>query len=169
MAKQPKQKSTTEATPVTAPPAQTSAPTPKVASTPVPPAEKKAFGKPSGENDVLERVYGKDGKPAIPKDVTGAEVKLAPQANVIINAIDAAEGHRITRKDLIGILPKAGLVTRQPPERILSYYIKTLTGSGAIKVTPKNPVPVPVTAATVPTAPAVNEDNEVVEDNEDNE
>jgi hypothetical protein len=52
--------------------------------------------------------------------------KIAPQARVIINAIEAAGQGGITRADLVANL-KGVLQTRQPEGRILSYYQKLIT------------------------------------------
>ena len=63
------------------------------------------------------------------------KVKVAPQAQEIINVLEA-EGP-MTRTELCANLSKSGaLKTRQPVERILAYYKKPLTETiGAVKIT----------------------------------
>lgn len=108
---------------------QASAPAPAAApTTPKTPAATdtpKAFGKPPGDKDVFKRILGTDGK-GVPPITNGIAVKLAPQAMVILNLIEA-HPNGISRKDLLDKLPAAGLVTRQPVGRILSYYQKAIT------------------------------------------
>ena len=67
--------------------------------------------------------------------------KLAPQAQVIVNAIQAAGKTGISREKLVAGL-KGVLVTRQPEGRILSYYQKTIVDLGYISLT-KAAVPEP--------------------------
>ena len=70
--------------------------------------------------------------------------KVAPQAQVIINVVKAADmdGDKLrapekrkglTRAELVENL-KGVLVTKQPEGRILSYYQKLLVEVGAVKV-----------------------------------
>lgn len=59
--------------------------------------------------------------------------KLPPQAAVIVECIRKAGKKGIGRKDLYAALPDAGLVTRQPAERIVAYYQERLLKEGWIK------------------------------------
>ena len=95
-----------------------------------------------GEGKIVE----KDGKPVAVAPTT----KLAPQAVVLLNAIEAAGPDGIRRADLVKNVTGV-LITRQPPGRILSYYQKELVNSGAVKRS--NPAPVAAAPAT-PAAPA---------------
>lgn len=134
MAKQTKSASApAPATPPTAAPAT---------AAPAEPKKKGAFGKPPGDKDVFVRILGEDGKGVEPtakvmKD--GKEVretiKLAPQAMVIVNTIEAAGPKGISRKELCEKLPAAGLVTRQPVGRIVSYYQKPILEAGCVTLT----------------------------------
>jgi hypothetical protein len=81
-----------------------------------------------GTNDLFKRVM-EGGKGKIH---TG---KLAPQALVIMNTIEAAGDGGISRKDLVAALGDGStgpLKTRQPAGRIVSYYQKALIASGAV-------------------------------------
>ena len=84
-------------------------------------APKEKGRKSTGDNDVFTRAYGEDGKP------TTTDKKLPPQAKLIVNVIEAAGEDGQTRADLVSKLIPAGLVTKQPPGRILSYYQKLIT------------------------------------------
>jgi len=78
--------------------------------------------KSQGENDVFTRVLDPDGRPlAIP-----AGTRIAPQAQVIVNVIEAALPDGITRAQLVKNL-EGVIVTRQPIGRIVAYYQKYLT------------------------------------------
>lgn len=74
--------------------------------------------------------------------VEGAK-KLAPQAQQIVNLIEAAGDEGITRQDLVKDME--GVVeTRQPLGRILSYYQKAMIEQGYITVE-QNTEPAPKT------------------------
>jgi pyruvate/2-oxoglutarate dehydrogenase complex dihydrolipoamide acyltransferase (E2) component len=143
MAKQPK---------VAAPPAapaQPAAPAPAAKTT-------KASGFPAKSNsdgDVFIRVLGADGKGLIPvADTPPVAKKLAPQAQLIANVIEASGPKGITRKELTDKLVPAGLVTRQPAGRILSYYQKPMVDDGWITMTKAVPAAPAPAAAPAPTA-----------------
>jgi len=59
--------------------------------------------------------------------------KLAPQAQTISNAVEAAKKGGVLREDLIKGLTGV-LVTRQPVGRILSYYQKELQEKGFVRI-----------------------------------
>lgn len=80
-----------------------------------------------GLNDRFVRVFV-DGKPKDPSK------KVAPQAQVIINTIEAAGPGGVTREELVKNLTGV-LVTQQPPSRILSYYQKLIVQVGAVEMT----------------------------------
>lgn len=85
---------------------------------------------PKGENDRFTRVFidGK-GAPALKSD--GTAQKLAPQLQAIANTLEAVGEQGCTRKELVELLSKPGvLTTRQPVGRILSYYQKDLVNFG---------------------------------------
>lgn len=82
--------------------------------------------------------------------------KLAPQAQVIVNAIQAAGKKGVTRAELVDSL-KGVLVTRQPEGRILSYYQTLIIDTGYIAMT------------KVTTVAPTPEDGETPEDTEDTE
>lgn len=65
--------------------------------------------------------------------VKKSEKPLAPQAQVIVNTIEAAGDGGIVRPELIEALGPV-LTTRQPVERILVYYSATLVDMGLIEV-----------------------------------
>jgi hypothetical protein len=60
---------------------------------------------------------------------------LAPQAQTIVNAIQAAGKGGITRSDLVKSLDGV-LTTRQPVGRIVSYYQKLITETGHVEIRP---------------------------------
>lgn len=64
--------------------------------------------------------------------------KLAPQAQVIVNAIQAAGKGGITRSQLVENL-NGILTTRQPIGRIVSYYQKALVETGYVAMTASAP------------------------------
>lgn len=72
----------------------------------------------------------------VPEAASGEVVaKLPLQARVIVTAAGnlVAEGYdKFTNKDLTDASVKAGLVTRQLPERIVAYYLPTLRGKGIV-------------------------------------
>ena len=94
-------------------PAPAEAAAPATPKTPAPP-----------KNDLFKRVMV-DGKGAAPT------AKLAPQAQTIVNAIEAAGDAGIRRNDLVTNLTGV-LQTRQPVGRIVSYYQKLIVSSGAV-------------------------------------
>jgi hypothetical protein len=59
--------------------------------------------------------------------------KLPPQAQVIVNAIEAAGDSGIRREELVKNLTGV-LQTRQPVGRIVSYYQKLIVEVGAVTV-----------------------------------
>lgn len=82
----------------------------------------------AAKGDIFRRTLGKDKKPV----VLEAGKRIAPQANVIVQAIEAAG--EITRENLEKACTGV-LVTRQPIGRIISYYQKDLQALGLITVT----------------------------------
>ena len=64
--------------------------------------------------------------------VEESKTKLAPQAQEIVKTIQEMGTAGVLRNDLVEAL-KGRLKTRQPEERILSYYQKALIESGAIR------------------------------------
>jgi hypothetical protein len=79
-----------------------------------------------GAKDLFKRVYA-GSKPAT------TDKKVAPQAQVIVNAVETAGKGGITREDLVKALD-GNLTTRQPIGRIVSYYQKPLIEAGLITV-----------------------------------
>ena len=65
--------------------------------------------------------------------VKASEAPLAPQANQIVNTIQAAGASGRLRADLVEDL-KAILTTRQPAERVLTYYQKSLIDAGLVRI-----------------------------------
>lgn len=110
-----------------------SAKTPKVTKTVPPPAEAAPAPKTLGEA-AKERAARKAS--IAQKDlfvfVKVNEKPIAPQAKAILNTIQAhPEG--VLRPALVEAL-KPVLVTRQPAERILTYYQKALVEAGVIEI-----------------------------------
>jgi len=75
---------------------------------------------------------------AVAKDrfvfVKDPEGKIAPQAQVIINAIKGAGAKGVTREELIRGL-EGKLTTTQPIGRVVSYYQRLLTQeTGAVRI-----------------------------------
>jgi hypothetical protein len=104
---------------------------------------------PSGA-DVLVRVMGADGKGAPLTTINAKGEKVpwnTPQVKVIANLLEASPNNRLTRKQLIEKLPAAGLVTRQPVGRIVSYYQKPMIDNGIITVEKIAETPVAAPAA----------------------
>jgi len=60
---------------------------------------------------------------------------LAPQAQTIVNAIQATGKGGITRSDLVKSLDGV-ITTRQPIGRIVSYYQKLITETGHVEIRP---------------------------------
>jgi hypothetical protein len=77
--------------------------------------------------DVFARAFA-NGTPVAPSK------KLPPQAQVIVNTLEAAGPDGLQRSELVENL-KPVLVTRQPVGRILSYYQKILVETGAVVIT----------------------------------
>lgn len=73
---------------------------------------------------------------------TGAEPKekLAPQAMEIIAIVKEAGEEGVTRKDLVARM-EGRVKTRQPQERILTYYVKALVASGSVTVSSPSAAP----------------------------
>lgn len=61
------------------------------------------------------------------------EKPVAPQAQTIIATIESHGEDGVSRPELVKELTTV-LTTRQPAERILTYYQKTLVDGGAIKI-----------------------------------
>lgn len=76
-----------------------------------------------------------------------------PQVKVIANVLEAAGADGLTRKDLVEKLVPAGLVTRQPASRILSYYQKDLIENGVV-ILVKAAGPTPSVAGATTPSPA---------------
>jgi len=64
--------------------------------------------------------------------------KLAPQAQVIVNTVQAAGKAGVTRAQLCENL-KGVLVTKQPIGRIVSYYQKSIVETGHVSMVPTTP------------------------------
>lgn len=79
--------------------------------------------------------------------VKDTDKKLAPQAQVIVNTLKAAGKAGMTRKELCDALPAAGLQTKQPVGRILSYYQKAIVECGAVTIEAGKPDAAPAPAA----------------------
>jgi hypothetical protein len=92
-----------------------------------------------GGEDLFRAIF-KDGKPVEPTK------KVAPQAQVLINTIRAAGKEGVKRAQLVQNL-KGVLTTRQPEGRILSYYQKLLTESGAVEIVKAPVAPIAPPAA----------------------
>lgn len=67
-----------------------------------------------------------------------SEKKLAPQAQVIVNAVKAAGKRGLSRAELNEALTGV-LVTRQPVGRIVTYYQKSLVDAGCIEIIEEAP------------------------------
>jgi hypothetical protein len=92
--------------------------------------------KPEGNTEALkearEREAGKDVFTYLGKVKEGSK-KLAPQAQCIVNIIEAAGKKGLTRKEL-GQEMKGVVLTKQPVGRILSYYQKMLVDRGYVEI-----------------------------------
>lgn len=66
------------------------------------------------------------------------EDKVAPQAQVILDVIEASGKDGILREELVAALDGV-LVTRQPINRIVTYYQKPLEDKGLIQVDKATP------------------------------
>ncbi len=100
------------------------------------PVKKVMIKEPDGA-DRFFRVLGDDGKgtPLTHINAKGEKVPLnTPQVKVIANLLEAAGDTGMTRKELCDQLPAAGLVTRQPIGRIVSYYQKDLVANGIARI-----------------------------------
>lgn len=85
---------------------------------------------PKGDNDRFTRVFA-DGKGAPALNADGTAKRIAPQLQAIANTLEAVGESGCTRKELVELLSKPGvLTTRQPVGRILSYYQKDLVNFG---------------------------------------
>ena len=105
----------------------------------------KPFGKEPNGADVFTRCLGPDGKPTPlqHKNTKGEVVPLStPQVKVIANLLETALPGGMTRKELVEKLPIAGLITRQPVGRIVSYYQKSGVDNGIWAITKGAPAPV---------------------------
>ena len=63
----------------------------------------------------------------------GGEIKVAPQARRILECLEAAGGDGMTRSQLLEAM-SAVVETRQPIDRILTYYEKALVESGTVTI-----------------------------------
>ncbi len=119
-------------------PKETKAPAPAAApSNPPTPALEaaraaKAAKAGAAEKDVFVRVLDDSGKPTV------ASKKLAPQAQGIVNLIEAAGPDGLVRSALTEKM-KGVIVTRQPESRILSYYQKQIVEVGCVKIVASAP------------------------------
>ncbi len=107
---------------------------PKLVNTPENPPADPAAPKPTlGE---LAKANAEKRRSVAQKDVfvfvKNPEKPIAPQATAILNTIAAHPGG-IVRPELVEAL-KPVLVTRQPAERILTYYQGTLVDAGLIRI-----------------------------------
>ncbi len=75
---------------------------------------------------VIEKHY------AVVKEV-GANDKCPPQAKLIVDLIGKADGKVMERSAIVAALPGAGLVTKQTPERIFSFYRPKLVEMGVLE------------------------------------
>jgi hypothetical protein len=110
---------------------------PAAGSPPTPPAapvgaETLAQKAERNKTDLFVRTLGADGK-GVP-----AAKKLAPQAQLIVDVIEAAGAGGITREGLNEKLVPAGLKTRQSVGRIVTYYQKSLVEAGTITIAKGN-------------------------------
>lgn len=115
---------------------------------PVAPA-KKPFGKEPNGADIFKRCYV-DGKPTpiTHRNAKGEVVpSTTPQVKVIANLLETAGDKGMSRKELCEKLPTAGLVTRQPVGRIVSYYQKPMVDNGIITIEKGAAAPVAAPAA----------------------
>ena len=123
--------------------APAAAPAPAPAGETTAPVAKKVFGKEPNGADVFKRVLGEDGKgaPITHTNAKGEVVPMnTPQVKVIANLLEAhPEG--MTRKELCEKLPAAGLVTKQPVGRIVSYYQKPGVDNGIWTITKASTAP----------------------------
>jgi hypothetical protein len=120
-------------------------PTKNEKSVATPPTEadtqKKAVGRPKGQST-------KDGDIFTACDPQPENIKIAPQAQQIVNLVIAAGKKGVTRKDLVASMDGV-VVTRQPQGRILSYYQKLITENAMVTITPDT-----TAAPAAETAPA---------------
>ena len=114
---------------------------------------KKVFGKEPNGADLFVRVLGPDGKGKLPLKADGTPAKNAPQEQIICNLLEASGPKGLSRKDLCDKLPAAGLVTKQPVGRIVSYYQKPLVTKGCITITKAAPAPAPAAPVAAPVNP----------------
>lgn len=104
----------------------------KVTKKPVEAAQEAAAAK-SAEKKVREsKQLFEAVDPETRTDVQKAAKALPPQAKIIVDVVTKAKS--IGRADLYAALPGAGLVTRQPVERIVAFYLKRLVEEGYIRV-----------------------------------
>lgn len=102
-------------------------------ATPGAPSATKAAAEERAKNDRFVRVMTtKDGK-QVGVDANNGK-KLAPQAQQIVNIIEAAGAKGLTRDEIIAKM-KGVVKTRQPESRILSYYQKTIQENGMVTFT----------------------------------
>lgn len=123
-----------------------------------PATPKKVNIKEPNGKDIFKRVLvdGK-GSPLTHKNAKGETIPLnTPQVKVIANLLEAKGDAGMTRKELCDALPGAGLVTRQPVGRIVSYYQKDMVENGIITIVKDTTVATPVPpAAAAEVTPAV--------------
>ena len=83
-----------------------------------------------GKNDVFVRIM-ENGKGVAPSK------KIAPQATIIVNVIEAMPDNRCSRAELVTALGDGvtgALKTRQPVGRIVSYYQKEIQEVGCVSL-----------------------------------
>ena len=105
----------------------TKTPSPAAASAAATPVDKKAAKE---AKEAKERAAQADRFKYLGKVVEGAK-KLAPQAQGIVNLIQAAGKGGISRVDLVKNM-EGVITTRQPLGRILSYYQQEIVAKGYV-------------------------------------
>lgn len=111
---------------------------PKLVNTPEPPVENAAGEQPAPKPTLGEiaKANAEKRRSIAQKDVfvflKNPEKPVAPQAQTILNTI-AAHPNGIVRGELVEAL-KPVLVTRQPAERILTYYQAALIEAGLVRI-----------------------------------
>lgn len=90
---------------------------------------------PNGADRFTRVMVDGKGSAITKKNAKGETVPWStPQVKVIANVLEAAGEAGLTRKELTEQLIPAGLVTRQPATRILSYYQKDLVENGIVVI-----------------------------------
>lgn len=117
----------------------------------------KGFQKTAEEKEAAARAASNDRFTYLGQVVEGAK-KLAPQAQGIVNLIQAKGKKGITRSELVASM-EGVIQTKQPLGRILSYYQKEIAEKGYVTMVTAPIVDKPAKAAK-PAAPAADEDGE---------